>query len=74
MRTLLEAYQMNPSEVAGTGPHGLLTKGDVLQVIKQKGLTAKPPKQGMGVNLGFCQQLKLYYPFLTFFFNLTLLY
>ncbi|XP_034245263.1 pyruvate dehydrogenase protein X component, mitochondrial-like [Thrips palmi] len=45
VRTLLEAYQMSPSEVAGTGPHGLLTKGDVLQVIKQKGLTAKPPKQ-----------------------------
>lgn len=45
VRTLLEAYQMSPSEVAGTGPHGLLTKGDVLQVIKQKGLTVKPPKQ-----------------------------
>lgn len=47
VRTLLEAYQMNPSEVSGTGPHGLLTKGDVLQVIKQRGLSAKPPKPGM---------------------------
>ncbi|XP_026292855.1 pyruvate dehydrogenase protein X component [Frankliniella occidentalis] len=44
VRTLLEAYQMSPTEVPGTGPHGLLTKGDVLQVIKQKGLTAKAPK------------------------------
>ncbi|KAK3925411.1 Dihydrolipoyllysine-residue acetyltransferase component 1 of pyruvate dehydrogenase complex, mitochondrial [Frankliniella fusca] len=44
VRTLLEAYQMSPSEVSGTGPHGLLTKGDVLQVIKQRGLTAKAPK------------------------------
>ncbi|KAJ1521236.1 hypothetical protein ONE63_002921 [Megalurothrips usitatus] len=44
VRTLLEAYQMQPSEASATGPHGLLTKGDVLQAIKQKGLTAKPPK------------------------------
>lgn len=60
VRTLLEAYQMSPSEVSGSGPHGLLTKGDVLQVIKQKGLSAKPPKPG---ELMLCIIILFYAPY-----------
>ena len=41
---MLEEYGIATNAVAGSGPHGALLKGDILEHIKKAGLTKVPPK------------------------------
>jgi hypothetical protein len=43
---LLEQFGLSASEVPATGPKGNLLKGDILNLVNQKGLQPKAPKSG----------------------------
>lgn len=43
---LLEQFGLNASDVPATGPKGNLLKGDILNIVSQKGLQPKAPKSG----------------------------
>lgn len=43
---LLEQFGLDAKEVPPSGPKGNLLKGDILNLVTQKGLQPKPPKQG----------------------------
>lgn len=47
---LLEQFGLTAADVPATGPKGNLLKGDILNVISQKGLQPKPPKSGTVYN------------------------
>lgn len=38
VRGLLDKYGLSPNKIVGTGPRGILLKGDVLQYIKEENL------------------------------------
>ncbi|KAK3855898.1 hypothetical protein Pcinc_037726 [Petrolisthes cinctipes] len=42
VRMLLEQYGLMAGQVPSSGPHGVLLKGDVLRLIKEKNLAPKP--------------------------------
>lgn len=42
VKALLETYGLKKSDIAATGPHGVLLKGDVLRHISQQSLSARP--------------------------------
>ncbi len=42
VRNLLEKYGISPNEITGTGPRGMLLKGDVLSHIQKGKLTPVP--------------------------------
>ncbi|XP_063841867.1 pyruvate dehydrogenase protein X component, mitochondrial-like isoform X1 [Scylla paramamosain] len=44
VRLLLEQYGLREGDVPHGGPHGILVKGDVLRVIKERNLTPKAPE------------------------------
>lgn len=46
VRSLLELYAIDGSQLKGTGKQGKLLKGDVLNYVTQNNLTVKPPKAG----------------------------
>lgn len=41
VRMLLEQYGLTAGQVPPSGPHGVLLKGDVLRLVKEKNLTPK---------------------------------
>ncbi|XP_071452428.1 pyruvate dehydrogenase protein X component-like [Hetaerina americana] len=43
VRSLLELYGLKAAEVPATGPKGKLLKGDILKLVNEKNLKAKPP-------------------------------
>ncbi|XP_046394055.1 pyruvate dehydrogenase protein X component, mitochondrial-like [Ischnura elegans] len=43
VRGLLELFGLKASEVPATGPKGMLLKGDILKMVQDKNLKAKPP-------------------------------
>ena len=47
MRLLLEQYGLSEGDVPHGGPHGILVKGDVLRLIKERNLKAKAPDASM---------------------------
>ncbi|KAK8386383.1 hypothetical protein O3P69_010806 [Scylla paramamosain] len=44
VRLLLEQYGLREGDVPHGGPHGILVKGDVLRLIKERNLTPKAPE------------------------------
>ncbi|KAG8233942.1 hypothetical protein J437_LFUL005148 [Ladona fulva] len=44
VRGLLELYGLNMSDVPATGPKGKPVKGDILKLVNERNLKAKPPK------------------------------
>jgi pyruvate/2-oxoglutarate dehydrogenase complex dihydrolipoamide acyltransferase (E2) component len=56
---LLEQFGLNASDVPATGPKGNLLKGDILNMVNQKGLQPKQPKSGTKINLVLNCNLKL---------------
>jgi len=43
---LLEQFGLSPADVPATGPKGNLLKGDILNLVNQKGLQPKALKPG----------------------------
>jgi len=50
VRTLLEQYHLQSSEITATGRKGKLLKEDVMKYIADKKLKPKAPKEGNVVN------------------------
>lgn len=50
VRTLLEQYHLQSSEITATGRKGKLLKEDVLKYVADKKLKPKAPKEGNVVN------------------------
>eukprot|EP00270_Netrium_digitus_P010524 TRINITY_DN3271_c0_g3_i2.p1 TRINITY_DN3271_c0_g3~~TRINITY_DN3271_c0_g3_i2.p1 ORF type:complete len:538 (-),score=164.33 TRINITY_DN3271_c0_g3_i2:290-1903(-) len=44
VKMLLEESGLDPYSITGTGPHSIITKGDVLAAIEGRGTAAGPPK------------------------------
>jgi pyruvate/2-oxoglutarate dehydrogenase complex dihydrolipoamide acyltransferase (E2) component len=54
VRTLLEQYHLQFSQIPATGRKGKLLKGDVLKYITDNKLKPKAPKEGNLTNEMFC--------------------
>jgi pyruvate/2-oxoglutarate dehydrogenase complex dihydrolipoamide acyltransferase (E2) component len=50
VRTLLEQYHLQSSDIAATGRKGKLLKEDVLKYIADKKLKPRAPKEGNVIN------------------------
>ena len=53
VRLLLEQYGLPDGAVTGSGPHGELLKGDVLQYIKQHDINKQPQQCKFAVTAAF---------------------